>query len=103
MYRFQYKKKITQNYPKTSAIGFVVVVFFATGLKNKFEIAVVNAPSVFEPLKFYCILVFFFFCFFFFASLSSVCCFSHKLVLEGVTTYFSKIDSVNLFFFFFFL
>ena len=25
------------------------------GLKNKFEIAVINEPSVFEPLKFYCI------------------------------------------------
>ena len=24
------------------------------GLKNEFEIAVVNEPSVFEPLKFYC-------------------------------------------------
>ena len=26
------------------------------GLKNEFEPAVVNEPSVFEPLKFYCIL-----------------------------------------------
>ena len=26
------------------------------GLKNEFETAVVNEPSVFEPLKFYCIL-----------------------------------------------
>ena len=25
------------------------------GLKNEFEISVVNEPSVFEPLKFYCI------------------------------------------------
>ena len=25
------------------------------GLKNEFETAVVNEPSVFEPLKFYCI------------------------------------------------
>ena len=25
------------------------------GLKNEFEPAVVNEPSVFEPLKFYCI------------------------------------------------
>ena len=29
--------------------------FFTMGLKNVFEIAVVNEPSVFEPLKFYCI------------------------------------------------
>ena len=28
---------------------------FFKGLKNKFETAVVNEPSVFEPLKFYCI------------------------------------------------
>ena len=29
--------------------------FFSKGFKNEFEIAVVNEPSVFEPLKFYCI------------------------------------------------
>ena len=29
------------------------------GLKNKFETAVVNEPSVFEPLKFYCIFLFY--------------------------------------------
>ena len=28
---------------------------FSQGLKNEFEIAVVNEPLVFEPLKFYCI------------------------------------------------
>ena len=28
---------------------------FYKGLKNEFEIAVANEPSVFEPLKFYCI------------------------------------------------
>ena len=28
---------------------------FSLGLKNEFETAVVNEPSVFEPLKFYCI------------------------------------------------
>ena len=28
---------------------------FSQGLKNEFETAVVNEPSVFEPLKFYCI------------------------------------------------
>ena len=27
---------------------------FSKGLKNKFETAVVNEPSVFEPLKVYC-------------------------------------------------
>ena len=34
------------NYPKSAAMG----------QKKEFEIAVVNEPSVFEPLKFYCIL-----------------------------------------------
>ena len=29
---------------------------FSKGFKNGFETAVVNEPSVFEPLKFYCIL-----------------------------------------------
>ena len=28
--------------------------FFSKGLQNEFEIGVVNEPSVFEPLKFYC-------------------------------------------------
>ena len=32
--------------------------FFSKGLKNEFERAVVNEPSVFEPLKFYCIVNF---------------------------------------------
>ena len=29
--------------------------FFSKGLKNKFETAVVNEPSAFEPLKFNCV------------------------------------------------
>ena len=45
------KKKIILNYPKSAAM------VFSKGLKNKFEIAVVNEPSVFEPLKVYCILL----------------------------------------------
>ena len=32
--------------------------FFSKGLKNEFETALVNEPSVFEPLKFYCITLF---------------------------------------------
>ena len=43
---FIIKKKITPDYTQSAA-----------GLKNKFETAVVNEPSVFEPLKFYCILL----------------------------------------------
>ena len=48
-----------ENLPKLSQIcmGWV----FSEGLKNEFETAVVNEPSVFEPLKFYCIFSFFFF------------------------------------------
>ena len=47
---FNIKKKITLNYPKFAAIGFCF-----QGLRNEFETAVVNKPSVFEPLKFNCI------------------------------------------------
>ena len=32
--------------------------FFSKGLKYEFETAVVDKPSVFEPLKVYCIAVF---------------------------------------------
>ena len=44
------KKKIILNYPKICNYGL-----FSKGPKNEFEPAVVNEPSVFEPLKFYCI------------------------------------------------
>ena len=40
------------NYPKSAAMSL-----FSYGLKNEFETAVVNEPSVFEPLKFYCIYI----------------------------------------------
>ena len=43
------KKKITLNYPKSATVRIC-----STGLKNEFETAMVNEPSVFEPLKFYC-------------------------------------------------
>ena len=43
------KKKMNINYPKSAAMGF-----FSKELKNVFETAVVNEPSVFEPLKVYC-------------------------------------------------
>ena len=46
---FEIKKKITLNYPQPELWNF------SKGLKNEFETAVVNKPSVFEPLKFYCI------------------------------------------------
>ena len=46
---FNIKKKITLNYPKSAVLGFC-----SKGLKKGLETAVVNYPSVFEPLKFYC-------------------------------------------------
>ena len=46
----QYKK---ENYPKLSQICNYGV--WSKGPKNELETAVVNEPSVFEPLKFYCI------------------------------------------------
>ena len=49
---FIIKKKITPDYCKSAAMGF-----FTYGLKNEFETAVVNEPSVFELLKFYCIAI----------------------------------------------
>ena len=42
-----------ENHPKLSQICIGRV--FSQGLKNEFETAVVNEPSVFEPLKFHCI------------------------------------------------
>ena len=47
------KRKNNINYPKSAAMGVV-----SKGLKNEFETAKVNEPSVFEPLRFYCILLF---------------------------------------------
>ena len=44
------KEKLTLNFQVCS------YVFFFKGLKNEFEIAAVNEPSVFETLKVYCIL-----------------------------------------------
>ena len=49
IYHFQYKKKITLNYPKSAAIGF-----FLRDPKNEFKTALINEPSVFELLKVYC-------------------------------------------------
>ena len=48
---FSMSMKNCLNYPKSAAMGF-----FSEGLKNEFETAMVNEPSVFESLKFYCIL-----------------------------------------------
>ena len=45
---FQYKKANRPKlYLKSAAMGF-----FSEGLKHEFETAMVNEPSVFEPLKF---------------------------------------------------
>ena len=42
-----------ENHSKLSQICSYGI--FSKGLKNEFETAAVNEPSVFEPLKFYCI------------------------------------------------
>ena len=47
----QYKK---ENHPKLSQICNYWIC--PKGLKNELETTVVNETSVFEPLKFYCIL-----------------------------------------------
>ena len=41
-----------ENHPKLSHICSYGM--FSKGLKNEFQTAMVNKPSVFEPLKFYC-------------------------------------------------
>ena len=41
-----------ENHPKLSEISSCGI--FSKGLKNEFETAVINEPSVLEPLKFYC-------------------------------------------------
>ena len=46
---FQYEN---EKRPKLSQICSYGI--FSKGLKNEFERTVVNEPSVFEPLKFYC-------------------------------------------------
>ena len=45
----QYEK---ENHPKLPIICSYGI--FSMGPKNKFETAMVNEPSVLEPLKFYC-------------------------------------------------
>ena len=46
---FNVKNKIALNYPNSAAMGF-----FSKGLKNEFEAAVVNEPSVFATQKVFC-------------------------------------------------
>ena len=47
------KRKSPEIIPNT--IRSAAMEFFGKELKNEFEIAAVNKPSVFAPLKFYCI------------------------------------------------
>ena len=46
------KKENHRYYPRFAAMGFS-----SKGLNNEFETAVASKPSVFEPLKFYCICI----------------------------------------------
>ena len=49
IYHFQFRKRKSPLF-----ILICSQVFFSKGFKNEFETAVVNEPSEFEPLKFYC-------------------------------------------------
>ena len=51
MSALQYKK---ENYPKYNNVCSYTI--FSYGLKNELEISMVKEQSVFEPLKFYCIM-----------------------------------------------
>ena len=56
----EYTKYIIFNRQKRKSpliISNLHLGFFFKGLKNEFERAVVDEPSVFEPLKFYCVLL----------------------------------------------
>ena len=44
-----------ENHPKIFQLSKYGIFF--KGLKKHFETAAVNEPSVFEPLKFYCMLI----------------------------------------------
>ena len=48
---FSIKKKITLNYLKSAAMGFFQGTQGRVGKKNE-----INEPSVFEPLKVYCMM-----------------------------------------------
>ena len=48
------KKENHTNYPKYNNVCSYGSFYLKT--QNDFKIAVVNEPSVFEPLKFYCIM-----------------------------------------------
>ena len=70
------KKKIILNHSKSAAMGFI-----PRGPNNELETALVNEPSVFEPLKLYCSLyIFFVIALFYFnvCSLSSLACFARQ-------------------------
>ena len=47
------RKKITLNYPKFAGIGF----FLRDSRTSSRQPYIVNEPSVFEPLRLYCILI----------------------------------------------
>ena len=50
------KLKITLNYPKYNNVCSYGI-FLVREFQNEFKIAVVDEPSVFEPLKFYCLIL----------------------------------------------
>ena len=50
-----YKRRSPEIIPNTIMSAAIGLLYY--GLMNKFVITVVNEPSVFEPLKFYCMQV----------------------------------------------
>ena len=48
IFKIHVKKKITLNYSKSAAMGS-----YSKGLKKEFKTAMLNEPSVLEPLKLY--------------------------------------------------
>ena len=52
---YHFQPELKKKHPKLSQICSYGL--FSKVLKNEFETAVVNEPSVFEPLQFYCIII----------------------------------------------
>ena len=53
----EYTQYTIFNIKKKTLNSISAAMEFSKGLKNEFETAVVNEPSVFEPLKFYCMYI----------------------------------------------
>ena len=79
---FKYK---IENHPNLSQICKYGI--FSKGLKNEFETAVVNKPSVFEPLRVYCIACCFYLCLSLFRIASQIATIRHSRASLEVALY----------------